>query len=622
MEKREKYFSDFETTVPEKSEDLENGKFTHTRVWAAAIAKIGTEDVKYFNDIEEYLDYLLLLEDKCIIYFHNLKFDSSFIIDYLMREKNYKCKKKKVSGKNFKCLWSDGMMYELKVSYKKKVLTFRDSLKILPFSEDLIAKSFKTKHQKLIGSIDYKKQREKGYIMNEVEKRYLRNDILIMTEALAKMDEQGLLEKMTIGSMCMSEYKKMLAERNINFLCIFPELSSEEDKEIRRSYKGGWCYCKNPGKQFITGENGFTEGYTYDVNSLYPWAMHSLTNEDIDNYKKIWGDVKYIQHRYPIGHGKRYENFEDFDVHYENNDLFIVNFDCNIKLKKDHLPFLQLKNNSIHSKTDTSFITNEKNINLTLTSVCWELMFEQYDVEILSLNYYYVFKSCIKVFDFYIDKWYKVKEEATINKDPVMRQVSKLFLNNLYGKFGTNPCGKNGTMNYDEEEGDIYITNEICEKDSVYIPVASFITDYARSLTIRSAQLNFDLFEYADTDSIHCHDKCKDIFIDDTKIGSWKCENSWQKAKFVRQKTYIEYFDEKWIIKCAGCPDSTKERLLYKVDLFEELKKDENDNILNEKRSDEEFMNRFDHGLQESGKLVQKLFKGGRILYDSIFTLI
>ena len=70
----------------------------------------------------------------------------------------------------------------------------------------------------------------------------------------------------------------------------------------------------------------------------------------------------------------------------------------------------------------------------------------------------------------------------------------------------------------------------------------------------------------------------------------------------------------KW--EFCGCKDP------YKVELFEPLNKDENDNILNEKRTDDEIMERFDYGLIESGKLTSKMFPGGKILYDSTFTLV
>ena len=621
-----RYFSDFETTVPKSEEEFKNGEFIATHVWAAAIGPIGgsEDDIKYFNNIKSYLDYCSELPERCPeIYFHNLKFDSSFILSFLL-ENNFDVKrgKQKISNNELKTCIGDGMYYSLRICYNKKTIIFKDSLKILPFSEEQIGKSFKTKYQKLVGSIDYSKKRPIGYEMDEIEKKYLKNDMMIMMEALQHLETQGMLENLTIGTNCMEDYKNELSKIGIKFNKFFPQLKKEEYSDIKPSYKGGWCYCKN---ERIKLKN--VKGNTYDVNSLYPWSMHSLSEEELKKYKEIFPNVEYLQHWYPWGFGEKETDIEIISERMKK-DLFIINFNCNIKVKKEHLPFLQKKEMSIFSKKDNIFITNEKNINLTLTNVAWELMFEQYDVEILDINFCYFFHRVLKIFDSYIDKWYNKKRESEINKNPVMRQISKLYLNNLGGKFGTSAIGNTG-IPYLDEEGVLKISNESCSKESVYLPVAAFMTDYARCLTVRSAQINYDIFQYSDTDSIHLTGEAEKIFVG-SELGEWKNESTWDQARFIRQKTYCEHIIREngedckpfWNIKACGCPENAKTRLLYKVEIFEPLKKDKDDNILNERRTDEEILDRFDYGLIESGKLISKSFHGGKILYDSTFSII
>ena len=88
--------------------------------------------------------------------------------------------------------------------------------------------------------------------------------------------------------------------------------------------------------------------------------------------------------------------------------------------------------------------------------------------------------------------------------------------------------------------------------------MASFITSYARKKTINSAQQIMDnnrngiskaQFVYADTDSLHIilNGEDQDKFLkesklelSDTKLGAWKFESKFNKAKFLRQKCYIE----------------------------------------------------------------------------------
>ena len=68
------YMADFETTT--KEEDC--------RVWAWACVDIATpEDAIVDNDIKTFIRFIS--RNSCTCYFHNLKFDGSFILSYLFR---------------------------------------------------------------------------------------------------------------------------------------------------------------------------------------------------------------------------------------------------------------------------------------------------------------------------------------------------------------------------------------------------------------------------------------------------------------------------------------------------------------------------------------------------------
>lgn len=153
----------------------------------------------------------------------------------------------------------------------------------------------------------------------------------------------------------------------------------------------------------------------------------------------------------------------------------------------------------------------------------------------------------------------------------------------MNGKFASRTHVKT-KIPYLKEDGVIgYHTSEEEIKDSIYTPVASFITAHAREKTIRSA-FNFmkgehkindtltiyndkDYFCYADTDSLHIiynenYDKLLDV--DSKKLGFWKLESTPIKGRYLRAKTYIEIMpDEKIDVKCAGMPDSVKERITW-----------------------------------------------------------
>lgn len=135
--------ADFETTVYDGQTD--------TEVWAAALVKIGTEAVVIYHSIGDFLHAVEALSvcDKTdiIIYFHNLKFDGTFILSYLLstglyrqalqqdRHGDYRFSEdKQLSDGYFKYMVSDmGQWYEITLKYQGHFIRFRDSLKLLPF---------------------------------------------------------------------------------------------------------------------------------------------------------------------------------------------------------------------------------------------------------------------------------------------------------------------------------------------------------------------------------------------------------------------------------------------------------------------------------------------------------
>lgn len=122
---------------------------------------------------------------------------------------------------------------------------------------------------------------------------------------------------------------------------------------------------------------------------------------------------------------------------------------------------------------------------------------------------------------------------------------------------------------YGEDDIVHYSISEKEEKDGIYLPVGAFITAYAREKTIRTSQsikdysiekYGKDLYIYSDTDSIHSllpiEELKKFCDIDPVRLGAWKHEGNFEKAKFIRQKCYIEMIDRNLQITCAGMPKS------------------------------------------------------------------
>ena len=88
-----RYFvGDFETTVYKGQ--------TNTEVWASACVELFTDDVKIFHSIDEQFNYFLSLNSHVVCYYHNLKFDGSFWLSYLMVDLNLSQATRKLSDES------------------------------------------------------------------------------------------------------------------------------------------------------------------------------------------------------------------------------------------------------------------------------------------------------------------------------------------------------------------------------------------------------------------------------------------------------------------------------------------------------------------------------------------
>ena len=549
------YTADFQTTTD--NDDL--------RVWAWGICNIDDfSEFIYDNNIESFIDWLEK-HAKSNVYFHNLRFDGEFIISWLLKN-GFKYNERLVT-KTFNCIIAGtGQFYKIDICFYKngkyrKIVHLYDSLKKLPFPVKKIAEAFELPILK--GEIDYKATREVGHILTDEEVAYLRNDVEIMARALKIQIDEGLTH-MTIGADALSSFKKLITLEK--FKSYFPILDNEVDNDIRHAYRGGYTYTN---KIFQAKDVG--EGLVYDVNSMYPSVMRSTQDELL-----------------PFGVPVFFEGKYEYDEHYP---LFIQKIKADLSLKDDHIPTIQCKMNMYFNGTEYIEETNGMLL-MYVTNVDLEIIKEQYDV--LDIEYIngYKFKGVRGLFDSYIDKYMEMKKNNTGAK----RQLAKLMLNNLYGKFATNPKTQQKTP-YLNESGEVeYKTITAKDREPVYTPMGVFITSYARARIQRTAQSVYHRFCYCDTDSIHIiGNEIPNIDIDDKDLGKWALESTFVRARFLRAKTYIEeYPDGTLNVKCAGMPDNLKELCNF-------------DN--------------FKVGLTLHGKLLPKRYEGGIILEETDFTI-
>ena len=563
-----RFTADFETSTWIQDE---------TYVWAWSLCNIeDPEQVDIGNSIESFFERIKK-ENNPYVYFHNLKFDGEFILFYLLKNGYEWVESREKRTGTFSTLISDmGLFYSIEVyfdvSKKVKKVTFIDSLKIINQTVESMPKTFKIPENKL--TIDYNLRRERGHVLTKEEEDYVKNDVVIVAKALSYLFNMGLT-KMTAGSNALSEYKKML--RMDIFRQMYKPLVYDIDKDIRRAYRGGFTYLNPIYKNKTVGS-----GEVLDVNSLYPSVM----------YKEI---LPFGEPFFYIGEYKEDKVYP----------LYIQRLTCCFKIKEGKIPTIQIK----HSRfVDNEYLTDSglEPVALTLTSIDLKLFLEQYDVWDLHYESGWKFKGMSGLFTSYIDKWIGVKNEATISGNKGMRQVAKIMLNSLYGKFATS-LDVQSKIPYLENDIVRYRLGEKSTKDGVYLPMGAFITAYARDKTIRTSQAikdysiekyGVDMYCYSDTDSIHTILPIEELKqfceIDDVKLGAWKHENHFERAKFIRQKTYLEEINGEIKITCAGLPQRCYDQVTWE---------------------------NFKEGLKVDGKLAFHHVKGGVILVDTEFTI-
>lgn len=521
--KKNIFVADFETT-PLKED---------CRVWAYAMANIYyTDKLFYGNSIESFIEQIKYLPNNSTVAFHNLKFDGQFIMNYLLHNgfkwANNKSELFKENYFQF-TINKTGQWYSGSVKFDNGVkINFLDTLKKLPFKVKEIAVSFDLEILK--GDLDHDIIRPKFHQMTEEEKEYIDNDIKIVCEAIKLQYEQGMTGK-TIASDSLKDLKATIGSSR--FENLFPILSNELYYNLKLAYRGGATMVSDLFSNRILGE-----GIVFDITSQYPWAM---------KYKPM-----------PVGlpmffKGKYNQKFKN------KFPLYIQHIKCEFELKKDHLPTIQIKNDKRFKATEFLKDSQDEVVDLYLTNIDLELFFDHYEVYSPEYIDGYMFQSITGIFAPYIDKHLYVKNTEKGGK----RTLAKLKLNSPYGKFGADPdvTGKIGYLDEDgknafrskdrvvyyDENGKkkVETLDELKEfGESVYIPVAIFVTSYGRELTLRTAQKVYHRFCYCDTDSIHLvgtdiPDEIKDL-VHPKKLGYWKHESTFKRAKFIRAKTYVE----------------------------------------------------------------------------------
>ena len=562
------YAADFETNTTAEG-------VAKNPVWAWGLCLVGNnESFIYGLSIESFIDTILNL-NKARIWFHNLAFDGKFIIDYLLRH-DFKHVDQINDNRQLSTVIDDmGRFYSITFRAMDKEVVFADSFKKVTMSLAAAANTYHLDMTK--GEIDYSTYRPVGHELTAQELDYLRRDVCILAQVLEQRLKMGT--KLTTSADCLAAYKDLLERKKFDKL--FPSLPKRADHDIRKSYKGGYVYV-NPIHQ---NKTYIKDGVSLDVNSMYPYQMRYKT--------------------YPYGVPEFVMDERELD------GLFVACIEYTATLKPGCLPCIQIKDNPKFNPREYQREIKEPLIGW-FTSVDLQLMRDMYDLNIIDFLGAYKFNSQYGLFYFYIDINNYNKTHAT---NPGERFQAKLRNNSLYGKFGQKIEGSkkipvlrdDDVVHYELVEGD--------ERDPVYIPIATFVTAYARDYLIRTAVKFGDNYIYSDTDSIKAFGDVPEwLETDPKRLGYFDCEYRFKKCRFIRPKTYaVQLENGEYSYTCAGMPQGLKKVMSFddfKIGFTNDLKLIKDINSIDKK-----------YLSKECYKLVPKLVKGGVILEERPFTI-
>jgi len=544
------FVADFETTdtdhVYKILDDDDKTTIYYQRVWLAGHKNLETGETKLFHNIDDFmLDILARGDNTNREYaFHNLKFDGSYIVPWLLNN-NFDVSIGKPQPGQFSILVDDrNNWYSMNIQVtKRRKITIWDSAKLFPTALEYMPDIYATPTHKIVEDDDfYTKERPEGYEPDERDLRYFENDLQVPFETLNKHIElYGLRFKKTQASQSFYNFTQGFKAWKWRF----PPLTNDQDALIRPAYWGGISYTPHD----KAGNDVYNVG-SYDINSSYP-------------HKAAEKRLPYGECEHEFGQGK----------HPLMNKFWVAEALVRFEIKDNKLPCIPKKAISegdiieeMEGSTDKWLLSSEGIARMSFSCIDYETIQQSYDFEVISWEWslHWAWKVQKEVARFVYKnndnkvKYRKLSKQETDHQKQVeyatLANRAKIDNNSFYGKFGEDII-KHGKTPYLEDDGDIIWEidrhEEQGERARKYLPVAIAITAWGRQQLVEMANLLGEHFLYCDTDSIHYQLEGGDeriqeaieqgLFeVDGTKLGAWDFEGRYTRGRYLRAKCYME----------------------------------------------------------------------------------
>ena len=575
------YFADFETTTA-KNYEVE-GK---VRIYMWGLMSADGEEYYKGTTLETFLGTVgNLSKEKPVvtIWFHNLRFDFSFIEHHFLSKgvadfvalDDFAKYKWTTKGREYTTIKNGmGALYgsEWYAGPKQRVI-FRDSAKLYPTTIKAMGKTVGM--DKLDDDFDYTQFIPYSYRPSDSDWKYLYHDVEIARRAVVRLMKEYKQIRMTLTGYAygtLSHYYNIRKFKEMGLETVTPEGSTlrEESIEKKRMYM-----VNNHNKSPFEIDFPATRPGLYDrLHDAYSggivYVNEKYRNRVVDNVLGVDANSEYpatmLDNMFPIGKEEEFKgNYKKLPKPYrKERPLYVQRFKAKFKLKDDGFPCLSKKYSKINYTVNSSEDCYDDGI-FTLCNVDMELFLKNYDVTYIRYLGGYSWKAVYAPFKDFIEDMSKkkieagTKDENGVMKDALMRMISKLMQNGCYGKFAQNPHMIDKQSYLDENSIVRYKDNIQDPEAQHYFPMAIFIAAYARKILVTAIRkAGVERLLYCDTDSMYLDGyEMPDIEIDPYKYGAWDVEVHASKFKVIRDKNYCYYQDGDYHKTKDGEPDTS-----------------------------------------------------------------
>ena len=503
-----------------------------------------TDGVRWWHDtdvegIYETWTQLMWNYGNVMIYYHNLKYDLSFLKPVIAIFQGADCEVRATIRRH--------APISIRIKMDNHSITLRDSLKKLPAELRKVGKMIGCpKLESPRGSFEPGWSKDLDLSEGSEDWIYIDRDAEIVARAMISLHE-GQRTASTASGDAWQWAQRMIGinpktgkfnPTDKKWDWLFPHLDVELDQFLRHGYAGGLNISAHPGHNIATADRPIVHE---DVHNMYGSVL-------------MWDPL-------PIGYPTVSDKWPCDDF------LYIAHVSIKLRLKDGMLPWFQFKegvDNMIEGWPHGTIVEETYHWHeMILTSVDLTTLSHFYEIEFCPdfQPMFWVFKSKAGIFREYLEYWTEKKESS--EKGSLEYTSAKLMINSLYGRFALAPETEDNELEFIEEldDWDWISTDTLNEDSDAYLPYAMFITSYARARLLENVMaVGCENVIHCDTDSvIHFGPPSKDVEHGE-HLGTWGIESRPLEIYEGGFKRYIEVLNptvtspKDYAMACAGVP--------------------------------------------------------------------